>query len=313
MNFSFFTIKRIIRKIRKIQKIIENRGSFKYLYWFQQRIEEARNGVWWVKSAEKQFNLFEGKLDMTYQLPKEELDFFVNFGKRQGSRPTFMKLLEKIEGIDIKELKEFFSELEKDINEKIEEEDIEKIKNIKDPKEYEKFLEQLAGKIPTEKYEFKLTKLQKSINKALLRESLKKIVKESYDELKETEGKILRYYGTYPGDLTFLWFYFSTNVHKTMEQMVKTMDMYSRGKKVFRRATVDKHMSNYERTIFDVSYGFMRLSAISSKALDGSLEEEDLVNLETEIFDLTSKISPGLSYEALDEKEQKVISALITA
>lgn len=253
---------------------------------------------------------------MEYQLPREELDFFVNFGNKQGSKPTSLIFLEKLKGIDVEELKGFYSKLGKDIEEKVKKEELDRIKEIKNPAEYERFLEELAGKLSTEKYESQIKRVNKSINKTLLYKSLERIIEENHEELKESEKRILKSYGTYPGDLTFLWFYFSANVHKVVEDMLKKMKLFFKKEEGFRKPVISNYMKKSKKVNFDISYGFLRLSAVSAKALDGSLEEEDLLNLEREIFDITSRIppsiSPSISYDSLNEREQKVVSALIT-
>lgn len=250
---------------------------------------------------------------MKYELPKEELEFFVNFGKKQGAKPTFISLIEKLDGIDIIEMKKIFSEIEEDINNQIDEEKIERIKNIDDPEEFKNYLEELSQKIPTKKYESRMNKVKKAMNKVLLRESINRIMKESYDELKEAEKKVLKNYGHYPGDLTFLWFYYSENVYKSMEHVVRLSAVYTKNPRGIRNSTIDRFMSETRTMNFNISYGFMRLSVVTSKLLEGPVEESEILDLEREIFDLTSKISSQMTYDSLGEREQNLVSAFVTA
>ena len=245
---------------------------------------------------------------MVFELPREEIEFFSDFGLKLGSKHSFAELLQKLDGIDVNEIKSVFEDLEKEFNKL--EIDVNTIENVDSPEQYKKFIEEIIERIPTEKFETRITKFKKSVKPLLLKESLKNIMKENETILKETESRILKTYGKYPGELSFLWFYFITNVHNAMNSIIKEMDKNVPNNQ--RKALFERSVEGFNKASFDISYGFMRLSSTTNMLLNKSLTEENIVNLEREIFDIVHDLPVNISMSSIEKNNQNLASALIS-
>lgn len=237
-------------------------------------------------------------------LPKEELDFFIEVGKNQSNLATFSKIFEKLQGIDIKEFKKIFDELEDEIKKQLSKEDIEELKHIEDPESYEKFIEKICNKIPITKYASKFRRI-KIHNVELLIESTKKILDEAINKIEKDEKRIIQSYGTYPGDLTFLWFYFSTNAINKMREMLDSLNKSH----ILREKPKEKQIKSFNNVLFYIGYGFARLTAISLKLKDDTLVEDDIIELQEELFEISIKYLYSIEY--IPEEKKLLACSLI--
>jgi len=137
-------------------------------------------------------------------------------------------------------------------------------------------------------------------------ESFKNIAQKLFNDLKSSQKEFLKYYGTFPDDLSFLWLYFTVNIFPFIKELNEEIELF-----IENEGKYYKYLSEYKTIFYEIFRGFSILYNFSNKILENLVEDDDITEVEREIFDIILKIPCDISYTTLTEKEQNIVSVML--